>query len=290
MGSAADWTNATPRQMFGYVLRPEQLLERATYDSAEPHPELSGWIERYWSVTWDLDPDEVVRTSTLDEPSVHLTRERGGARRIGTDGPGAWVTGPVTRGRFDVDLTGQGDVIGVKFKIGGFLAVIDPERLELRALRDTTTPAGDWFPDGGPPAELPAGARDAAPALDSWLLGLEPREPPGYAAFHHVLEILGEPSITTLAALEARTGLTARSLQRLLDRFAGVSPKRMLIRARVNDAVSLLDRGDQRPLTDIAHALGWYDQSHFIRDFRAITGQSPSAYRQRARPSGRDIR
>lgn len=290
MGSAADWTNATPRQMLGHVLRPEQLLERAAYGSAEPHPDLSAWIERYWSVTWDLGPDEVVRTSTLDEPSVHLTRERGGARRAGTDGPGAWVTGPVTRGRFDVDLTGRGDVIGIKFRVGGVLAVVAPDRLEVRALRDTTTPAGDWFPDGGPPADLPAGAREAAPVLDSWLLGLEPREPPGYAAFLHVLEILAEPSVTTIAALEARTGLSARSLQRLLDRFAGVSPKRMLVRARVTDAVSLLDRGDRRALTDIAHALGWYDQPHFIRDFRAITGQSPSAYRQRSLPSGREER
>lgn len=287
MSSAADWTNATPRQMLGHVLRPEQLLARARYDSAAPHPDLSSWVERYWSVEWELGPGEICRTSTLDEPSVHVSRERGGARREGADGPGAWITGPVTRGRFDVDLWESGDVIGIKFRLGGILAVIGPDRagrtepFALRGLRDATVAAGTWFPDGGPPADLPVGATSAAPVLNDWLLGLDPQEPKGYPGFRAVLEILEDPAVTSLAELERQSALTPRSLQRLLDRFVGVTPKRMLMRARVTDAVARIDAGDERHLVDIAHELGWFDQSHFIRDFRAITGQTPSAYRQR---------
>lgn len=289
MSSAADWTNATPRQMLGHVLRPEQLLERATYDSAPPHPDLAGWVERYWSVGWELGAGETCRTSTLDEPSVHVTRERGGVRRAKTTGPGAWITGPVTRSRFDVELSGSGDVIGIKFRVGGLLAFLGTGRrgqrgaLDMRRLRDATVPAHEWFEGGGPPADLPDGARAASPLLDAWLLDLRPREPDGCAAFRETLGIIEDPEVTTLAELERRTGRTARSLQRLLDHFVGVSPKRMLMRARVIDAVACLDAGDDRHLADIAQDLGWFDQSHFIRDFRAIIGQTPSAYRQRER-------
>jgi len=37
-----------------------------------------------------------------------------------------------------------------------------------------------------------------------------------------------------------------------------------------------------RSLTDIAHSLGYFDQSHFIRDFRLFSGVAPGAYLRKA--------
>ncbi|MDV3294927.1 MAG: helix-turn-helix domain-containing protein [Brachybacterium paraconglomeratum] len=50
----------------------------------------------------------------------------------------------------------------------------------------------------------------------------------------------------------------------------------------MQDAIAAIDRGDPRPLPDLAHDLGWFDQSHFIRDVRAVTGMTPSSYARRA--------
>lgn len=278
MRAAEDWTNATPSQMFGHVLRPDELLSRATYGFAEPAAGLGPWVERYWSVQWAFAPGEVFRTATLDDPSLNLTLERGGVRRAGTDGAGSWVTGPVTRGRFDLELYGTGSVVGVKFHVGGIRAFAD---LDLPALRDTTVPAQDVFGRAVPLPALPDHAAAAAPQLDDWLRSRQPQEPEGLGRFRDVLDLLADPAVTSLAALEEATGTGARSLQRLFTRFAGVGPKRLLVRARVMDAVAAMDHGDPRPLARIAQDLGWFDQSHFIRDFRRITGETPAHYAQR---------
>ncbi len=263
--------------MYGHVLRPEELLARARYDSAAPAPALRRWIDRYWSVRWELGPGQSHRAATLDEPAVHLTREWGGVRRADTDGAGSWITGPVTRGRFDVTQHGSGGVVGVRFRPGGITAFVDAKPAELR---DRTVPASAWFanalPEIGP--EGPGTASTAAPVLDAWLLAVRPREDPGYAAFLSVLALLEDPGVTGTAALEQRSGLGLRSLQRMFRRFVGVGPKRMVVRARVRDAVAALDRGEAVSTADLAQELGWYDQSHFVRDFRQVTGTTPARY------------
>lgn len=269
--------------MYGHVLKPEEFLTRARYDSAAPHPRLRRWIDRYWSVTWDLGPDGTSRVTTLDEPAVHLTREWGGVLRDGTDGGGTWLTGPVTRGRFDVTQLGRGGVVGVKFRLGGTTAFA---AADLSALRERTVPAADWFGDHLPRADLADSATHAAPALDAWLLAREPREDPGHASFRAVLTLLQDPEVTGTGVLEQRCGLSTRSLQRMFRRFVGVGPKRMLLRSRVMDAVAAIDRGDPREIGDLAQDLGWFDQSHFIRDFRAVTGRTPAAYADRSADGG----
>lgn len=260
------------------MLRPEEFLARAVYESALPDPRLQRWVERYWSVTWDLEPGRSCSVTTLDDPSLHLTREWGGVRRDGSDGGGTWITGPVTRGRFDVTQLGSGGVVGVTFHVGGTTAVT---HADLGALRDTTIPAADWSGPDLPPTDLPPSARGAAATIDHWLLAHEPLEDPGYPAFRAVLALLEDPEVTGTSVLEKRSGLGTRALQRMFHRFVGVGPKRMLLRARVMDAVAAIDSGDPRTPGDLAHDLGWFDQSHFVRDVRTITGRTPSRYAAR---------
>ena len=293
MASDGDRTNATGPtdarshpHMYGHVLRPEEFLRRARYDHALPAPALRRWVDCYWSVSWDLDPGEVHRAATLDEPAIHLTREWGGVRRAGADGGGTWVTGPVTRGRFDVAQTGAGGVVGIRFRLGGTRAFT---RGEPAAARDRSLPAAEWF-GAGMPGSVGAGgaatATEAVPLLDDWLCALEPADAPGFEDLREVLDVLADPAVTSVAELERRTARSARTLQRLFRHHLGVGPKRILLRARVQDAIAAIDRGDSRPLPDLAHDLGWFDQSHFIRDVRAVTGMTPSSY---ARRTGDDI-
>ncbi|MGY5764808.1 helix-turn-helix domain-containing protein [Brachybacterium sp. DNPG3] len=292
MAQRRDWTNATPAILAGHVLRPQELLARARYESAAPHPDLAPFVERYWSVDWSFAGDESLRCSTLDDPTVHLTWERGGVRRDGADGPGPWITGPSSHGRFDVELTGSGGVIGVRLAVGGIRAFLDAagrrdrRASDLRTLRDRTASLAHWVgPNGSVGADgadrMEGGAVAAAPELDRRLLSLAPREPDGWAGFCEVRALLGDEAIASVSALEERSGMSARTLERLFARFVGIGPKRMLLRSRVMDAVAVLDAGDDRPLADIAGELGWFDQSHFVRDFRAVVGVVPSEYGNR---------
>jgi AraC-like DNA-binding protein len=40
----------------------------------------------------------------------------------------------------------------------------------------------------------------------------------------------------------------------------------------------------RRPWTEIAHALGYHDQMHMVRDFQHFAGESPSAFVRRFLP------
>jgi AraC-like DNA-binding protein len=65
----------------------------------------------------------------------------------------------------------------------------------------------------------------------------------------------------------------------------GVSPKWVLARYRMHDAVGELDAGYAGALADLAARYGWFDQAHFTRDFSRLVGEPPSAY-QRHRLGG----
>ncbi|MCM1013968.1 MULTISPECIES: helix-turn-helix transcriptional regulator [unclassified Brevibacterium] len=267
--------NRPPDHWLGRVLRPRELLDHARYATAVPDEALSPWVERYWSVTWDLGPGERYRATTVSEPAVNLTSEWGRLRRADTPGPGMWVTGPVTRTCFDVGLSGRGGVVGVKFRLGGTLAFA---RERPASIRDTTVPAAQWFPGIDEDLEVPQALPAAAEVLDRWLLARGPVVTDGYARVRRALALMADPAMTNLGRLAAGMAMSERSLQRLFLDHCGVGVKRILIKARVSDAVAALDRGWDGPLGDLANELGWFDQSHFTTDFLRHTGYRPAEY------------
>lgn len=64
-------------------------------------------------------------------------------------------------------------------------------------------------------------------------------------------------------------------------------PSNYIQLTRVNAARELLERST-RLVSDIAQAVGFYDQSHFSRVFKRFRGQTPHQYRLRHR-LGRDV-
>lgn len=80
----------------------------------------------------------------------------------------------------------------------------------------------------------------------------------------------------------ARAACVSRShFARLFRVSMGDSPMGYLLRLRVERAKALLARNDQT-ICAIALALGFFDQSHFSRTFRRMTGQSPSQFARAA--------
>jgi AraC-like DNA-binding protein len=63
----------------------------------------------------------------------------------------------------------------------------------------------------------------------------------------------------------------------------GETPHRYLQRRRLERAMFLL-RETTRPVTEVAFDIGYASLGTFSRTFRAIIGESPTAYRRRAKP------
>jgi AraC-like DNA-binding protein len=83
--------------------------------------------------------------------------------------------------------------------------------------------------------------------------------------------------------LAAAAGLSVSHFTRAFKHSVGVPPRVYVIRRRVAAACAAM-LASRQPLTAIAHAHGFCDQSHFTRTFHEVIGLSPQAWRRRQDP------
>jgi AraC family transcriptional regulator len=81
----------------------------------------------------------------------------------------------------------------------------------------------------------------------------------------------------TLTDLARAACISRFHFARLFRASVGSSPMEYVLKARMEAAKRMLVRGDQK-IAATAAALGFFDQSHFTRTFRRMTGVSPRAY------------
>lgn len=112
------------------------------------------------------------------------------------------------------------------------------------------------------PAQL---SRSAAGEADGLRAAVE-------LVYQHVTEPLTVSDMATVAEMSLDT------LERAVRRVLGTSPKQFILRARAEHAATQLTTSSTT-LADVAASSGYYDQAQFTRQFKAITGLTPGAYR-----------
>jgi AraC-like DNA-binding protein len=259
------------------LLRPEDFAEQVRFGEAMPSGTAARWVERIWSTRWDMPAGETATTSLIPHPSTSLTLERGGVDRDGSHGDGVWLTGVVT-GRFDVIRSGTGGAVGIKFRPGGFTAW---PGVPADRLTDRVVPAATLIAGADALSELSLDAEASAGPLCDFI-----EQRAGSAVgipdlLGRALDLVVDSDLVRVDDLARRCGCSVRGLQRLTRRYVGVGPKWLIRRQRMHDAVAALDEGSTETLAELAVRLGWYDQSQFARDFAALVGSSPAAYRAR---------
>lgn len=234
-----------------------------------PAAELAFFVDRYWIVRWDLRGQPPYPQETLPYPCIHMVFRAGASA----------IRGVITR-RFQVLLEGKGQVFGVKLRPGAFFPFVGSPVSELT---DGTLPLSRVF---GPEAEGLAAAVLASEDDQAQIALVEAALRPRLPARDPLVETVA--GIVALAAschemnraedLATRAGLPLRSLQRLFRRYVGVSPKWVLRRFRMHEAASRSALGTGIDWAAVAHDLGYFDQSHFIKDFQDQVGRSPAEY------------
>lgn len=81
-----------------------------------------------------------------------------------------------------------------------------------------------------------------------------------------------------VAELAAIAGLSPVQLERQARRTLGLSPRSLIQRLRLEAAVQLITTTDLT-MGDVSARCGFYDQSSFTRQFRAVLGRTPGSYR-----------
>jgi len=85
-----------------------------------------------------------------------------------------------------------------------------------------------------------------------------------------------------LSMLAAVAGLSMHHFAREFKQSTGVTPHHYLIQKRIERAQQMLAQSDL-PLAEIAYAVGFSDQGHLARHFRALLGTTPREFRRSQR-------
>lgn len=95
-----------------------------------------------------------------------------------------------------------------------------------------------------------------------------------------ISQIVGASNIA-MADLTAKIGYSQKHFISMFTKQVGVTPKSYLRIMRFQETVRSIDATLNPDWSEIALAAGFYDQSHFIRDFKHFSGFTPDDYAAR---------
>lgn len=256
------------------------------YREIEPSPALAPFVRCLWHLSGPADaaraaqpivPDGCVEiVLNLGDPFLRVnggTHVQPAAMLVGQ------LTGPVV-----VIPTGDVDVWGIRLHPWGATACLAVPLVELRestlpldAVLNGLTDLASEVHDrrGGIGAEHLLMAE-----LERWMSRRRAPDPGVRAA---VELITCGPVLPSIRSVGARLGRSTRWVQRTFRDTVGLTPKMLARISRVQRAMRAATSQPTRNWSTIAADVGYFDQSHLVRDFRQIVGCTPSEFAARER-------
>jgi AraC-like DNA-binding protein len=200
--------------------------------------------------------------------------------RLGGGKPGGGVAGPHSE-VFFLERTADDELLGVHFKPGGALPFLGVPAGELH--NRSVTLDDLW---GERDAERIVARLYEAPTPNAKFALLErtlldvafrplARHP---AATFALAELKRDSSVRSSADVARELRMSQRRFIRLFRDEVGLTPKLYSRIERLQSVLRRIELIDDVDWADIAGSCGYFDQSHFIHDFREFTGLRPSDY------------
>jgi AraC-like DNA-binding protein len=262
------------------------------YTLRPPHASLAHFIEHYWFVEPDgarpLDLQVAVfvdaRADLIFNFGAPYRRQviGGRAARCARSNVDAQRVVPIR-----IVQRGRVHVVGVRFRLGG----LGPFAAAPLAPWTGRTPApervlGSAVGDLERTLTALRNADAQAKALDAFFLRQLDTAPP-WPTFASALGALSESDgARTIAEVAEAVGISSRHLSRLFARYLGIAPKTVGRILRFQRALRALMRDPGCTLAAVASDAGYFDQAHFIREFRTFSGGVPRGYRGYYPPQG----
>jgi AraC-like DNA-binding protein len=180
----------------------------------------------------------------------------------------------------------QASVIGVHFRPGGAFPFL---RRPAGELRDTTVSLDALW--GRAAIDLRDQLLEAPThqfrfeILEGALLaelarGFDQQGAVGFA----LRRFMDAPHITTIASVSEQIGLSPKRFIQVFRDETGFTPKVFCRIRRFHRALDRMEGRKSVEWADVALDCGYFDQAHFIHDFRAFSGINPSSYLAHATP------
>lgn len=195
--------------------------------------------------------------------------------------PDSFIIPVHTRG-YAVEFNQLSWALGVHFLPGKFFEFFGwpqyPFREEVAVMPEDTDLGKDFAELKEQVFESRDDARKIALA-ETFLLRHFPRKTPFLPAMDYILQkMIQAGGLASLPDLRWKTGLSERHFRRLFLEHTGIPASTFLRILRFYRAFELLKSAHAPVLQDIAFEAGYFDQAHFIRDFKEYTGLPPHEF------------
>lgn len=235
-----------------------------------PTKALAPLIEQYWLVSWDLTDQPAHHQQNLPDPNCHLVIE-----------PNKSYVQWVIRNKYDYLMRDKGQIIGVKFEVGALKSFVNKPMSKL--VDQMLTPEEIFGATIKPVLDKVAALsqdQEIVAQLDQYFSQLNYSPTKSQQTVLQLLTMVKSNSnIVKVEQLAEQSGHSVRTIQRLMNDIIGLSPKWLIRKYRLHQALKDLE-DNQCDIFAIVERLDYTDQAHLIRDFKEMIGTTPGAYLQ----------
>lgn len=193
--------------------------------------------------------------------------------------PRYFIGGQLRREQPVLESLGRFGLFGAEMTPTGFYRLF---RSRAARFTDSIADFAELFPelaaDLDARVDPGASAEETVGAMQAFFRTLAPEalEVPQIEAI--IRDIATDRGLVSIAELGRRHGLSTRAMHREFLEVIGIPPKHYAKIVQLNAVVGALQADDDQELSSLAMDHGYFDQSHFIRDFKRFVGASPTAF------------
>ena len=254
------------------------------YQVYTPSQELRPFIKCFWSLD-DNEKKEPLKQRVLPDGCMEMIFHYGDLyRQYFEDGssiiqPRSFVFGQITK-YIEIAPTGITGIIAARFLpdgLGPFIKM-PVTQLETKAvsLKEIFNEAGNIL---GEEVIIATNNRDRIKLIETFRSSKLTEQ--------HTIDAITKSCVDMIFQSQGQIGIVAlagkmninrRNMERKFTSVIGMSPKQLAKVARLQSTLKMLGQKKFSNLTEIAYENGYFDQAHFIKDFKEFTGMNPKSF------------
>ena len=250
----------------------------------EPQQSLAKWVKCYWTLESSFENTPLKNTIIPDGTMKLIFHYRDTYKHHPNDKesiilPKYFLIGQLTR-PYIVEPLGTTGSFVVRFQPNGFLPFAN---IAIKEIQNTAVPLDEIFgKDGGEIGEIILKANSTSERIElieTFLLNrLTDRKTIDNIVKSTIETILDAKGQFSVNELSKQNNINRRQLTRKFSSTIGLSPKQLSKIIRIQNTLKTLLTKDVTSLTDLAYENEYFDQAHFIKDFKEFTGLTPKEF------------
>ncbi|MFN4363581.1 DUF6597 domain-containing transcriptional factor [Chryseobacterium hispalense] len=254
------------------------------YQTFEPNQDLTAFIKCYW--TLESPKEETPEKQTIvPDGCMEMIFHYGDLYKQYLDNgnsiiqPRCFVIGQLTR-PLEIEPTGETGIFSIRFHPEGFLPFTS---ISIKEMENTAVSLEKIFGKDGQEIEqqiLNANSTsERIKLIEIFLLDrltdIETIDRIIKSTVETIMTANGQLSVDELSTL---TQVNRRQLLRKFSSAIGLSPKQLSRTIRLQSAFKMLLNNQFSSLAKLAYENEYYDQAHFIKEFKEFTGSTPKEF------------